>query len=158
MVVTLIVMEPGSEWPGHVGDSETTVVVGGDDEGLLERARQRLDSIRKAGQRVRLALLTCNGTRDTRSVARRSEVAQELFAAVAEAGFGRLVMTTSKQATMGQRCELLALAGDLSHGPRCTTTTVSVRFGSDHPHEIGLTDRVGTEMLASFVRVPAYAQ
>jgi hypothetical protein len=46
-VVSLIVMEPGSAWPGHVGDSENVVALGEREEGLLPRIRRTLDSIRK---------------------------------------------------------------------------------------------------------------
>jgi hypothetical protein len=157
-MVTLIVMEPGSEWPGHVGDPENVVAVGGDEDGLLDRAKQRLDAIRRRGQRVRVAVLACRETLDATSVDRRSEVARELLAAVAEAGFGRLVMTTSKRATMRERCELLALAGDLSQRLRGSTATVSVRFGSDSLRGVGLADGVGADVFTHALRTPAFAE
>jgi hypothetical protein len=152
-VVTLIVMEPGSEWPGHVGESEDVVAVGSDGEqSLLERTRSELDSIRLRGQRVRVALLACNEATDTASVTSRAEVAHELLTTVAAAGFGRLVLTASDRTSMRQRCELLSLAGELSLRIQGMTTTVSVRFGEGRRGEIGLADGIGAEVLTSALR------
>ena len=50
MAITLIVMEPGSEWPGHVRDAEDVVALGNDGEGLLARVEHRLDALRRRGQ------------------------------------------------------------------------------------------------------------
>jgi hypothetical protein len=74
-VVTLIVMEPGSEWPGHVGDSESVVAVANAEEGLLEKTRRKLDSMRQQDQHVRVAVLACNQEGDDSSVSRRAELA-----------------------------------------------------------------------------------
>jgi hypothetical protein len=128
-VVTLIVMEPGSEWPGHVGDSEDVVAVANDDDGLLERTRKKVASMRQQGEHVRVAVLACNQEADPSSVSRRAEVAHELLTSVTAAGFGRLVLTASDRVSMGQRCELLSLAGELSQSLRGATANVSVRFG-----------------------------
>ena len=38
-LVSLIVMEPGSAWPGHVGGSENVVTVSEHEEGMLLRIR-----------------------------------------------------------------------------------------------------------------------
>jgi hypothetical protein len=127
-IVSLIVMEPGSAWPGHVGDSENVVEVGEHhDEALLQRIRQRLDSLRLKGDRVRVAVLACNGATDGASLARRAEIAHELLSAVAAVGFGRLVLDVATRASPQLRLELLALAGGLSHA-RAGGSVVSVRF------------------------------
>jgi|HubBroStandDraft_1064217.scaffolds.fasta_scaffold188942_2 hypothetical protein len=127
-VVSLIVMEPGSAWPGHVGDSENVVAVGEQEEGLLHRIRQKLDSLRRRGEQVRVAVLACNEATDVASAARRAELAHELLSVVAAVGFGRLILSAAERASMPLRHELLSLAGALSHTRRGTATVVSVRF------------------------------
>jgi hypothetical protein len=127
-IVSLIVMEPGSAWPGHVGDSENVVAVGEKEEGLLHRIRQKIDSLRRRGEQVRVAVIACNEATDAESAQRRAELAGELLSVVAAAGFGRLVLTAAERAPMPLRRELLALAGSLSHTRRGTATVVSVRF------------------------------
>jgi hypothetical protein len=157
-VVTLIVMEPGSEWPGHVGESENVVAVGHDEEGLVERTRAELASILRRGQQVRVAVLACGQAADAASVRRRAEVADELISSVAAAGFGRLVLTAPDCASRGQRCELLALAGELSHKVRGATAAVSVRFGNGDRRELGSADGLGGEMLKQAFRYYGGAQ
>jgi len=87
-VVSLIVMEPGSAWPGHVRDSENIVAASYRDEGLLQRTRRTLAALRGRGQQVRVAVLACSHATDVASLARRAQLAHELLAAVAAAGFG----------------------------------------------------------------------
>jgi len=151
-VVTLIVMEPGSEWPGYVGDSESVVAVAHEDEALLERTKQKLDAMRQERQQLRAAVLSCNTASDASSVARRSDVAHELLTAVTEAGPAKLVLAASDRITMQQRCELLSLAGELSQRLRGGTATVSVRFGETSRREIGLADGLGGEVLSHALR------
>ena len=151
-VITLIVMEPGAEWPGHVGDSQDVVAVGEQGEALLERSRQKLEAMRQRRQSVRVAVLACNDAMDPDSVARRAELAFELLTAVAGAGFGRLVLTASGDVPMRQRRALLALAGALSQRIRGMTATVSVRFGESDRREIGLADGIGAEVLTHVLR------
>jgi hypothetical protein len=137
-VVTLVVMEQKSQWPGHAGDSENVVAVSSDEGGLLERTRHRLDSIRLRGQQVGVAVLACNEVTHDESVAMRSAVAHELLSAVIDAGSGRLVLSASSLASMGQRRELFALAGSLTERLRGKTATLSVRFGEQRSREVGL--------------------
>ena len=127
-LVSLIVMEPGSAWPGHVGDSENVVTVIEREEGLLQRIRERLDSLRRRGEHVRIAVLACSEATDVASVARRAELAHELLLAVAVAGFGRLVLTAAERASMQLRRNLLSLADSLTHAHSGTAVTVSVRL------------------------------
>jgi hypothetical protein len=129
-VVSLIVMEPGSAWPGHVGNSENVVVTGRPhEEGLLQRIRQRVDSLRRRGEHVKVAVLACNEAADAASLACRAEVAHELLLAVTAVDFGRLVLTAAERASTRLRRELFLLAGALSHSLRGTAVTVSVRLG-----------------------------
>jgi hypothetical protein len=128
--VSLIVMEQGSEWPGRVGDSENVVAVGHDGKGALQRTRWSVDSLRRHGHQVRVAVLACNEATDASSVACRAELAHELLAAVAAGGFGRLVLTATDHASMKLRGELLSLAGTLSDRLRGTSATISVKFGA----------------------------
>jgi hypothetical protein len=126
-VVSLIVMEPGSAWPGHVGDTENVVAVGPGTEGLLDRTRHVVDSVRVRNERVRVAVLACNDATDGASSGRRAEVAHELLGAVAAAPRGRLVLCATERATTQLRHELMSLAGSLSQSVQ--GTTVSLRFG-----------------------------
>jgi hypothetical protein len=126
---SLIVMEPGSQWPGHVRDCENVVAVGCDQEELLQRTRQGLDSLRRRDHYLRVAVLACNAATDVVSAARRAEVAHELWAAVAAVGFGRLLLSATDRASMQLRHELLSLADALSQTLRGSSARVSVRFG-----------------------------
>src|SRR5271155_2616421 len=111
--VSLIVMEQGGAWPGRVGDSENVVAAHDDGEVLLQKTLRKLDSLRRQGQHLRIAVLACNAETDRASVARRAEVAHELLGAVAAAGFGRLVLSTANGASLPLRRELLSLANAL---------------------------------------------
>ena len=128
-VVALVVMEPGSAWPGYVGTPDDVVAVGYH-EGLLEKTGQGLEVLRCRGRRVRVAVLACNEATDAASVRRRAAVAHALLVAVTAVGFGRLVLSSAEGAPMRLRRELLSLAGALSFGLPGTSATVSVRFGA----------------------------
>lgn len=112
-IVTLVVMEPGSSWPGQVGASEN-LVVRHDGKGLLRSTRMRLDSLRRQGHRVRVAVLACSEATDSGSVARRTEVAHDLLDAVACMPGGRLVLSSVDGASDEVRHGLFLLAGTLS--------------------------------------------
>jgi hypothetical protein len=127
--VALIVVEQGSEWPGHVVNCENVVAVGADQEGLLQRTRQGLDSLRRRGHYLRVAMLACNEATDLASVAHRAEVAHELLTAVSAVGFGRLLLSATDHASIRVRDELLSLAGVLRQRLLGSAATVSVRFG-----------------------------
>ena len=129
MAITLIVMEPGSEWPGHVRDVEDVVALADGGEGLLAPIEHRLDALRRRGEHVRVALLACNGAVDPMAVQRRSEVAAELLAAVTSVVRGHLVLSVGDNVSMAVRRELLSLAGALSQKIEGTTATVSIKFG-----------------------------
>jgi hypothetical protein len=143
MAITLIVMEPGSAWPGHVRDTEDVVALAHGGEGLLARVEQRLDSLRRGGQQVRVAVLACNGAMDSVATQQRSEVANELLGAVTSAGVGRLVLSTRDSVSMPLRRELLSLVGALSQKIQGTTTTVSVRFGVERAEVVSGSRRLG---------------
>jgi hypothetical protein len=126
--VALIVVEQGSEWPGHVGDCENVVAVGYDKEGLLQETRQGLDLLRGRGY-LRVAVLARKEATDLASVACRAEVAHELLTAVSAVGFGGLLLSAMDHASMQLRGEILSLAGALRRRLRGSSATVSVKFG-----------------------------
>lgn len=133
-VVALIVMEPGSDWPGHVGNSDNVVAAGAGDEPLLPRTRFLAEALRQRCENLRVAVLACNGATDARSADRRADVARELMRAVAPVTLGRLVLSTGSGATAALREQLLALADTLRHEMPASKVTVSLRFGgSDAP-------------------------
>jgi hypothetical protein len=127
--VALIVMEPGSMWPGKTGTSEH-VVVAGDHPGLSCRAANRLVAIHQEGHRVRVAVLACNGATDPEAVERRAALAHQLLGAVVCTRFGRLVLTSGDRVCTEVRRDLLSLAGALSCRLEGTLATVSIRFGA----------------------------
>ena len=126
--VSLVVMEPGSEWPGHVGDYENLVAFSQNGEKLLQRTHQKLDALRRSQQDVRVAVLACNGDTDDEAGGYRAQVARTLLAAVTGKALGRLVLSASGHASLRLREELLALTSALSEQLRGTTATVSLRF------------------------------
>jgi hypothetical protein len=134
--VSLIVMEHGAAWPGRVGDHENLVAVRDDGEVLLQRTLEKLESLQRRGQHLRIAALACNAETDGAPVAHRARLAHELLRAVAAVGFGRLLMTTPNGASMPLRRELLTLANALRETFASTATTVAVRFG-DHDSVYG---------------------
>jgi hypothetical protein len=125
-VVSLIVMEPGSRWPGHVRDSENIVAASHLGEGLLQRTQRTLAGLLRRGQHVRVAVLACSEATDAASLASRARLARELLAAVTATGFGRLVLSSAEHASVPLRRELLSLAGALSQ--TVLGTSVRVRF------------------------------
>jgi hypothetical protein len=132
-VVSLIVMEPGSQWPGHVRDSENIVAASHLGEGLLQRTRRTLAGLLQRDQHVRVAVLACSEATDVASLACRAQLARELLDAVAATGFGRLVLCSADHASLSLRRELLSLAGALSQ--TVLGTTVRVRF-DDAPGDL----------------------
>jgi hypothetical protein len=126
--VSLIVMEPGSEWPGHLGDHSNLVAFSQNGERLLQRTQEELLALRRGQQNVRVAVLACNGTTDGGADGYRAKIARTLLAAVKDTTFGRLVLSASGGASLRLRQELFALAGTLSEQLRGTTATVSLRF------------------------------
>ncbi len=129
-MVSLVVMEPGSEWPGHIGQDSNLVAFSHKGEKLLQRTREELDTLRRDQQSVRVAVLACNGETDGEAEADgyRAQVARALLLAVTGTTFGRLILSVSGGVSLGVRQELLALAGVLSEELRGTTVTVSLRF------------------------------
>ena len=126
--VSLIVMEPGSDWPGHVGDCPNLVAFSQDGEKLLQRTQEKLDTLRRSRQDVRVAVLACNGETDGDAARYRTEVARTLLTAVTGATLGRLVLSASGRASLRLRHELFSLTGILSEQLRGTTATVSLKF------------------------------
>jgi hypothetical protein len=144
--VTLIVVEPGSEWPGHIGDAEQVVAVGYDQEGLLSKTRERLELLRRRGELVRAAVLVCSGAANSVFAAQRVDIARELISAVSGVGSGRVVLCSSGDASTSERRELLSLAGTLCQELSCPelrgrAIEVSVRFGAGERQPIGRAKR-----------------
>jgi len=124
----MIVMEPGSEWPGQVGDQTNVVIPGEGSEDLLQRTRSKLEALRRDHQSVRVAVLACNLAVGAAAEAARAQLARLLLASVTTRLRGRLVLTASAAATLQLRDELLRLAGVLTEELRGKRATVSVRF------------------------------
>lgn len=132
-MVSLIVMEPGSHWPGHVRGSNNVVAVGHEEGGLVERTRDTLASLRQRGQQVRVAVLACNDATDVASLVRRTQLVRELLTAVAATRFGRVVLSSAQRASTEARRELLSLAGALTHTLRGASVQVTFTPGRPSP-------------------------
>jgi hypothetical protein len=139
--LSFIVMEPGSQWPGHVGDVENLVAVGVEEENdeLPLRIRAKLEVLRHSGKSVRVGVLACSTATDEVSTSRRARVARELLTAVAGAGFGRLVLTAGNRSSSTLRLDLLRLCEEL----RGTSAVVSVRFPEEGRLGLGLVPSSG---------------
>jgi hypothetical protein len=131
--VSLVVMEPGSEWPCHIGHHSNLVAFSQRGEKLLQRTKEELFTLHRGQQNVRLAVLACNGETGGEADGYRAQIARTLLAAVTRTTFGRLVLSASGGASLEVRQELLALAGALSEQLRGTTATVSLRFTEASP-------------------------
>jgi hypothetical protein len=127
-LVSLVVMEPGSEWPRHFGHDSNLVAFSQKREKLLQRTQEELDILRRSQQSVRVAVLACNGDTDGEVDQYRAKIARTLLTAVMGTTFGRLVLSASGSASLRVRQELLALAGTLTDQLCGTSATVSLRF------------------------------
>lgn len=126
--VSLVVMEKGSAWPGHVAAMEDVIAFSHDDVGLLQRTEEKLATLRSSRQAVRLAVLACNTDHGGSSVGRRARIARALLAAVSSAALGRLVLCASSHAPPSLRAELLGLAGELTGELGHARATISLLF------------------------------
>jgi hypothetical protein len=126
--VAVVVMEPGSEWPGQVGDGANMVAIKQTSDDREHRTRERLDAIQRGKHCVRVAVLACNSATDAPALAHRAEVAGELLGAVKSAALGRLVLTASPHASPRLRASLFSLVGHLGQQLRSSSATVSLRF------------------------------
>ena len=125
---SVVVMEPGSDWPGQVGDSTTLVAFCQEGEELLRRTQARLRALAEHHQSVRIAVLACNGETEGLTASLRERIAQLLLGAVASTTRGRLVVSASGGASHRLRTQLFALVGDLTRALQGSTVTVSLRF------------------------------
>ena len=131
--VAFVVMEPGSEWPGHVGVSETLVALK-PREDAVRCTRERLAALHRQREEVQVAVLACNDATDAESVDRRVAVGRELLASVTRAWHGRLVLTASAGRTSWRvRQHMLSLAEALTNHVRGTSATVTLRFHETEP-------------------------
>ena len=129
MVTTaVVVMEHGSEWPGHVSSSMSVLALEPDEPEAVYRTEEGLDALRRSHQRVQVAMLACNPALDTFALATRARLARVLLDSVARDVDGRLILCASVLACGELRTELLGHVGALTQASRGTLTTVSLRF------------------------------
>jgi glutamate racemase len=124
----MIVMEPGSEWPGQIGDTTNLVAFGHGCDDLLRRTVDRLGVLRRSKQVVRVAVLACNAATGNAAAVGRAQLARALLGAVASTNSGRLVLSASGRTSQQLLQELFALAETLADELRGTSATVSLRF------------------------------
>jgi hypothetical protein len=154
LTTTMVVMEPGSDWPGQIGDS-MNVVAGHKGDDLLRRAQEKLGALWRNETRVRVAVLACNSATDRGAAVRRAQVAHTLLDAVSHSSFGRLILGASERASHPLRQELLALAHALTVGLGGSTPRVSLLCGDrSAAEEVGALDYRGARKVArAFERV-----
>jgi hypothetical protein len=124
----MVVMEPGSDWPGQIGDSTNLVAFSQEGEDLSRRTQEKIDALRRRRQGVRIAVLACSSATGGTSARQRAQLARVLLGAVKSTTCGRLTLTASGLASHQLRQELVALAGELTDELRGTTATISLRF------------------------------
>jgi hypothetical protein len=125
----MIVMEPGSEWPGQVGDFTNLVAFTHGCEELLRRTQEKLGLLQRHKQSVRVAVLACNVATDDVHSGLRAQLARSLLGAVARTTCGRLILSAGAAAPRELLKELLALTESLAQEVRGTSATVSLRVG-----------------------------
>jgi hypothetical protein len=135
----MIVMEPGSDWPGQVGDATSLVAFGHGCDDLLQRTQNELGILRRSKQVIRVAVLACNAATGSVASVGRAQLARALLGAVASTSSGRLLLTASGQASPPLLQELLGLAEALTEEVRGTSVTVSLRFADAPRARVGLT-------------------
>jgi hypothetical protein len=124
----MIVMEPGSEWPGQIGDTTNLVAFGHGFDDLLRKTRDKLGALQRSKQVIRVAVLACNAATGHAAAVGRAQLARALLGAVASTNSGRFVLSASRRTSQPLLQELLALAGALAEELRGTSATVSLRF------------------------------
>jgi hypothetical protein len=130
----MIVMEPGSEWPGQVMECTNVVAFSQGCEDLLRLTQSKLDALARGGQTVRVAVLACGSSIDDGGRAHRAQLARALIGAVARATHGRLILSAGHQGSQELVRGLLTLVEDLTGEVRGTTATISLRLAEgSHP-------------------------
>jgi len=125
----MIVMEPGSDWPGQIGNVTNLVALRHGCGDVLSKTQEKLSALYKGKQTVRVAVLACNAARGEAVAGQRAQLARMLLGAIACATSGRLILSASRSTSHGLVRELLALAEALAEELRGTTATVSLRLG-----------------------------
>ncbi len=125
MPMTMVVMERGSEWPGHVGNPTHVVAFGRGQDDLCRRACDSLSVLQRNNTQVRVAVLACN---DSTGHFERLALARALLSAVRLSSRGRLVLCATASATEAHLRDLFALADTLTLEARGSGATVSLRF------------------------------
>jgi hypothetical protein len=131
--LSVVVMEPGSDWPGQVGDSTTLVAFSQGGDELLRRTQSRLKALADHHQSVRIAVLACNGETEGITASRRERIARVLLDVVATASGGRLIVSANRAASHPLREHLFALVGALTKALHGSTASVSLRFEAVSP-------------------------
>lgn len=125
----MIVMEPGSEWPGQIGDFTNLVAFTHGCDELLHRTQEKLGLLQRHKQSVRVAVLACSAATDDVHTGLRAQLARSLLGAVAGTTCGRLIFSAGAMAPRELVQALLALAETLAREVRGTSATVSLRVG-----------------------------
>ncbi len=125
---SVVVMEPGSDWPGQVGDDSTLVAFCQEGDELVRRTQARLTDLADHKQCVRVAVLACNDETGDLTAGRRARLARLLLGSVIHVARGRLILSASHHASHRLREHLLALAGALSEALHGSSASVSLRF------------------------------
>ncbi len=131
-VVSLILMEAGSDWPGHVGGCDDVIVLTAEED-LLAITAQKVEDLRLRGHRLRVAVLACGRASDATAAERRLAVADVAYSALAESR-GRLVLSAPRNASLHLQGELLGLAEELrlrGRGGARVTVSLLDREGSE---------------------------
>jgi hypothetical protein len=133
MTTAMVVMEPGGDWPGQVGDSTDVVALRHEGEELLRRTEERIGALHRGKRAVRIAVLACGSAAGAAAVGQRTRLARMLLGAVVGAASGQLILSASERASDQLRRELFVLAGELTEQLQGKTATICVRFTPSTP-------------------------
>jgi hypothetical protein len=140
MITAMVVMEPGSDWPGRIGDSTHVVAFGHGADDLLLRTQRKIDAISRREAGIRVAILACSAATGGPTSDDRAELARTLLGAVRSTAHGKLILSASARASLELRRQLFSLAGSLSDELGGSSATVSLRFSEGSRRRLAAVD------------------
>lgn len=104
--LSLVVMEPGSDWPATIPESTDVLAFGqmhGEEQDeLLRRMRDRVRAHARHGEKVACAILSCNESTSEEALSARVSTVRALVAALRRDGGERLMLVGRDGATAAQ--------------------------------------------------------
>jgi len=130
MGTTIVVMEPGSDWPGPFGKSAHVLAFGVGADNRYDRTHERLAAMFGGRRDVSVAVLACNASTGAIAAVERIRLGRSMLDALKDVAHGRLVLSASAGSSHELLGDLLELAATLVDGARGSSATVSLNFSA----------------------------